>query len=391
MSKPPDGTPEKKRLVWIDIAKGLGIWWVVYFHFVTNYLQTETYSKLPGPTSGRFIAGVAGEQGFETIGAGFWSVLKIIWLAVSNVGFHAVGLFIVLGGWALAATTSKKADKQRVQWGEWYSARFIRLYPMYWCAHLVLLALPFTWLEPIDYRFLVSLTGLRWVNIQDVFYYGNAAWWYFAMLVEFYAIFPVLFLVMRRVGLMGFLGMACVVGFGIRYLLLIEWQSNGMWVLGGNCLSRLPEFALGMVLGVVHARNREQVEGWLLGWKPVVLGLLMYWYSSLVHSGNIPYVFADFYTGIACSLVVIGVSGWIERWSWGSRWASKVGAYSFGLYLTHQPFVVWLGRKIQDIPVWQFLGVSVLVLVGLTAFGILLETRVNGLTDWFLSKRKASS
>jgi peptidoglycan/LPS O-acetylase OafA/YrhL len=390
MTPPPASIPPKKRLVWIDLAKGIGILWVVYFHFFTNYIETPEYAKTPSPSGGHFIHDIAGEHGWDTVVQGVVTLEKLVWLGVSQIGFHAVGLFVLLGGWSLAATTWVKMDKKPISWGGWYRARFIRLYPMYWCAHLLLLLMPFTWLEGIDSRFLLSLTGMRWIHADTTFFYGNAAWWYFAMLIQLYAIFPLLFLWMRRVGLFSFLLSITALGLGMRYLLLVQWESSGIWVLGANCLSRIPEFALGMVLGILHLRNRDGVERWILGAPAIGLGLVMYYFEAVTYSGNVPYVFADLYTAIACSLVVIGLSGWLEKSAFLSKWLSLVGAFSFGLYLTHQPLVTWFGQKIQAVPIWEFLVISVVVMVVLSAFGIWLERLVNGLTDRVLAKVKTS-
>jgi len=32
-----------------------------------------------------------------------------------------------------------------------------------------------------------------------------------------------------------------------------------------------------------------------------------------------------------------------------------VGLYSYGLYLIHQPYVIWLGLRIREQPIWMFL------------------------------------
>ena len=57
---------------------------------------------------------------------------------------------------------------------------------------------------------------------------------------------------------------------------------NGGWILGGNALSRLPEFALGMVVGMVHLRNPERVERWLLGGAGLALGLVLYYFAPIL-------------------------------------------------------------------------------------------------------------
>src|SRR5438094_10488790 len=120
---------------------------------------------------------------------------------------------------------------------------------MYCVSHLFYLVSPFVaLLEPVDSRIILSLLGLRFIDITMNFMYLNAAWWYFSILIQFYLIFPLLFWAARKFGAGIFLIAACALGFFVRYLFLGPWPQNGLWVLGGFAICRLPEFALGMAL-----------------------------------------------------------------------------------------------------------------------------------------------
>src|SRR5882762_6841794 len=110
-----------RRLQWLDISKGLAILFVVYFHFFRTVF--EHYQPPAADWSGLMSATL--------------SSLRQAWWEISGLGFHAVGVFIILSGWALMESTARRADKGAVHWGPWYGARFLRLYPMYWVAHLV--------------------------------------------------------------------------------------------------------------------------------------------------------------------------------------------------------------------------------------------------------------
>src|SRR5947199_7146918 len=229
-----------KRLLWIDISKGLAILIVAYFHFFRTYFQ---YGVLP-------------TSDWNSLAASVLTILRLVWLKVSGLGFHDVGVFIILSGWTLMQSTMRRAESRRIEWGGWYRARFLRLYPMYWVAHLVYLVSPFiARLEPVDDRIILSLLGLRFIDIQMNFMYLNAAWWYFSMLIQFYVIFPLLFWSARRLGPLWFLFIGCAAGFFARYVLLVPWQQNGLWVLGGFAIGRLPEFALGMSLAMWYAQS----------------------------------------------------------------------------------------------------------------------------------------
>jgi peptidoglycan/LPS O-acetylase OafA/YrhL len=372
-----------KRLLWLDVAKGIAILWVVYFHFF------QTYRGAPSPMSGGFIAEVAGEHGFADLATTVRTSAKLVWYAVTEVGFHAVGAFIILSGWSLAAATARRAAKGPIAWGDWYKSRFIRLYPMYWLGHLVYLLSPFVArLEPLDSRVFISLSGLRMINIESNFFYINAAWWYFAMLIQLYLIFPLLFVAMRRVGLARFLVLAFLVGFGMRYLMLEVWHSLGPWILGGNSLSRLPEFALGMVLGMLHVQDAERVERGLLGGAGLALGLALYFVAPFFYSGGTAYVFADLWTGMCCFLCILGVAGLLSKWPFAAKWIGLAGAFSYGIYLVHQPYVIWLGLRIQDQPAWIFFLIVGATLIVLGTWGVWLEKFANAALARVLGEKK---
>src|SRR4029450_8001975 len=135
------------------------------------------------------------------------------------------------------------------------------------------------------------------------------AWWYFSMLIQFYLIFPLLFWAARRLGPLRFLLIACAAGFFARYLLLVIWPQNGLWVLGGFAICRLPEIALGMSLAIWHSRSSARVEWFLLRGAGFVVGLILYPAALQLYHGGTPYVFVDFATGTCCMLEIVGITG----------------------------------------------------------------------------------
>ncbi|MDQ3198831.1 MAG: acyltransferase [Verrucomicrobiota bacterium] len=351
-----------KRLLWLDVAKGLAILVVVYFHFFRTYFEHGT---LPPPD-------------WSTLAGGLTTALGIAWLKLSGLGFHAVGVFIILSGWALMQSTARRAEKGQMAWGKWYRTRLLRLYPMYWIAHLVYLLSPFTArFEKIDGRFILSLLGLRFIDIESNFYYLNAAWWYFTMLIQFYLFFPLLFWAARKLGPAKFLLGACLLGFSVRYLLLVVYPQNGMWVQGGFALCRLPEFALGMALGMWDSQAAARVERFLLDGAGFLTGVVLYPAALQLYHGLTAYTFVDFATGACCFLVLVGLAGMIARFPTPAKVLGLVGAFSYGVYLIHHPYVIWLGLRIREVPIWMFLLIALATLAVLSAWGMLLEKAIN--------------
>jgi peptidoglycan/LPS O-acetylase OafA/YrhL len=364
-----------KRLLWLDISKGLAILFVAYFHFFRTYFEHGTLP--PADWNG--------------LAASALTIARLVWLKVSGLGFHAVGVFIILSGWTLMQSTTRRAESGAIAWGTWYRARFLRLYPMYWVAHLVYLVSPFVArLEPVDSRIILSLLGLRFIDIQMNFMYLNAAWWYFSMLIQFYLIFPLLFWAARRLGPLRFLLIACATGFFARYILLVVWPQNGLWVLGGFAICRLPELALGMSLAMWHTQSAARLEWFLLRGAGFVVGLILYPAALLLYHGATAYVFVDFATGACCFLEIVGIAGLILLFKGLANVSGLVGLYSYGLYLIHQPYVIWLGLRIREQPIWMFLLIAVATLAVLSAWGMLLEKATNTLVNKLVSARKTA-
>ena len=362
-----------KRLLWLDIAKGIAISWVVYFHFFNTVFE---HTHFPA-------------DDWSSLAAGTVSVIRMAWLKISGIGFHAVGVFIILSGWALMESTARRAESSSLKWGSWFGTRFLRIYPMYWVAHLVYLVSPFVArLEPVDSRIILSLLGLRFIDITMNFMYLNAAWWYFSMLIQFYVMFPLLFWAARRFGPFAFLLMACALGFFVRYLLLVVYPQHGFWVLGGFAVCRLPEFALGMALGMWHKQSPARIERFLLRGVGLLAGLILYPAAMWLYHNGITYVFVDFATGACCLLEIVGVAGIIWRFGSVAKVFGLVGAFSYGLYLIHQPYVIWLGLRIRPISASLFLLVFIATLAVLSAWGILLEKSTNTLVNKLMPSRK---
>ena len=362
-----------KRLVWLDVTKGLAILAVVYFHFFRTY----------------FEHGVLPVADWSTFARGAVTFLKQAWLEISGLGFHAVGAFIMLSGWALMQSTAHRAATGTVAWGQWYRARLFRLYPMYWVAHLVYLISPFVArFEEIDRRIVLSLLGLRFIDIGMNFFYLNAAWWYFSMLIQFYLIFPLLFTTAQKLGPARFLLLACAIGFLTRYLMLIVYPQDGMWILGGFALNRLPEFALGMALGMWHARAPVRAERLLLHGLGLVAGLALYPAALQLYSNGYAYIFVDFATGACFFFVITGIAGIISRFAIPAKIFGLVGAFSYGIYLLHHPYVIWLGLRIREQSIGMFLLIVVVTLAVISAFGIMVEKGTNALLTKIIPVRK---
>ena len=153
-------------------------------------------------------------------------------------------------------------------------------------------------------------------------------------------------------------------------------------------MCRLPELALGMSLAMWYAQSPARLDCFLRRGAGFVTGLIFYPAALQLYHGLVPYIFVDFATGACCMLEIVGIAGFISLFNSPGKLFGLVGLYSYGLYLIHQPYVIWLGLRIREVPVWGFLLICIPTLAVLSAWGMFLEKGTNSLVNKLLSLKK---
>ena len=161
-----------------------------------------------------------------------------------------------------------------------------------------------------------------------------------------------------------------------------------MWILGGFAICRFPEFAFGMALGMWSSRAPERAERYLTGGLGLATGLLLYPAAMRLYANGYTYIFVDFATGACCFLVLVGLAGIIARFPLPAKTIGLVGAFSYGLYLVHHPYVIWLGLRIREQPPWMFFLITVATLTVLSIWGIVLEKATNAFVNKLIPRRR---
>jgi peptidoglycan/LPS O-acetylase OafA/YrhL len=379
--------PANARLTWLDGMKGISILWIAFFHFFNTYANGR-YPDILGPHYfSVFVSQCAPSSTLGTLGC----VAKGFFVAVSSVGFHAVAVFLVLSGFGLTYSLAKTGNPDG-GWIGWYRGRLLRLFPMYWLAHLIYLVSPFvTRLEPLDYRFVLSFLGDRIYPVDSIFYYLNAAWWYFGLLVQLYLVFPILFRLLQKLGAVWFLVLCGVVTLGSRYLLLNVLSAHGYYVQGAFFGARLWEFAAGMVLGLLYRRHQVVTEEWLFTGLTFLAGVVVYTLGLYSYATILSYTVTDALIGTGLFIILAHVALWSGLLPRLGGMLAYVGAYSYGLYLLHQPYVIYFGERMRDLslPVFTVLACAIIAL--LTLATIPLEQYVNQLTSRVLDRKREGS
>jgi peptidoglycan/LPS O-acetylase OafA/YrhL len=371
------------RLEWIDVVKGIAILWIAFFHFFKSYGE----GRFPIPWRPDYFATFLHRCAPSSLAATLDCLAHATFVALAMLGYHAVGVFIVMSGFVLTYSIARTGNPE-YGWRGWYRSRVLRLYPMYWAAHLIYLISPFeARFDPIDYRFILSFLGDR-IYPVDIIMYLNPAWWYFGLILELYLIFPLLFRLLQKVGAGWFLLFCAAETIAVRYILLFNIIQTSGLVLTAFCGSRLWEFAFGMVVGLWYRQNQAWVERRLFGAGALAAGVAIYGVGLYCYHSTFTYIFADATLGTGMFLMLAQVAWYSRRLARVEATLAYVGAFSYGLYLIHEPYATYFGERMRAMPMSEFVVLVAAMIVVLTIASSYLEKAVNNLANRLLGGPK---
>jgi len=320
----------KPALVWLDALKGVALLWIVLNHVVEQIAGGEFVGNPDAhwPPLGARVA-----QFFAPAGAGATGAIATIVRDIGWLGDQGVTLFLIASGFGLAYGLNARGIG-RIDLGSFYRARAARVYPLWLGAHAVLfVCLYLTW-SKIGAGFLLSALGIRF--LPQTIYAFVPAWWYVGLLLQLYAIAPLLWAALRRFGPWPVLAWSCAIGFIARAAGLFTLHGFvDPWSRGAIFVTRVPEFALGMCFALLYAADPETAV------------------RALRRPASVLAAVATFCAGLGCAFTLLGMA--VAPFLMGAgafallvaalhggrtpRALAWTGRNSYALYLVHQPFV----------------------------------------------------
>jgi len=374
------------RLAWPDTMKGISILLIVYFHFFSAY-ETGRY---PWPLSFSNFFGFIAENAPTSTFSTLRYVIEGFCASILQKGPHAVGVFLILSGFGLTYSLTK-TGAPKGGWGQWYQKRLLRLFPMYWVAHLVYLVSPLIHhRDAVDYRFVLSLLGDRIYPVDQMFYYINPSWWFFGLLVELYVVFPLLFSLLQKLRPARFLVLCALITFLSRYVLFDVLHANGNYGMGAFFGARLWEFAAGMALGVIYRQRPNAVEEGLFSTPMLFGGMVIYALGLYSYQPGITLLASDALLGTGFFIIAAQVAYWINMIPLLRSLIATAGVYSYGLYLLHHPYVLYFGERLRGLILPEFLLYATLVVSTIALAAIPIEHYVQRLTSRLLDRPKVA-
>lgn len=264
---------------------------------------------------------------------------------IASSGWLGVNLFFFLSGFVLYLPYS--SDKRRMATRgdvrEFYRRRFIRLMPLYtfiWVVSLIFVA-DLQLNQLYFYKAALLYLGCLYPFYPGMFYPpGNWVMWSLGAEIWFSVLFPLVVIVVRRLGWMKGLGFALLGALCVRVA--------GQWILGtaatplnmvsDSVIGRLDEFVLGMYGAHLYRTGfRASSSHLMLGLGLLATGALIWAWRYLGVIPPLSGAVANNFVDLGMLLITITVLT-LSRW-WSTmlqaRWLQLAGIMCYSIYMWH--------------------------------------------------------
>ncbi len=358
------------RLVWLELTKAIALILIVFNHALERMGE---YPYVANPASDWVPLADRVSQLSPTTGSA-WDVAFNAIRYPGLFGEVGVQLFVIASGLGLTLSAMRRGGTDP----GFLRRRIERVAPMWVVVHLLALlaSLPVLLLigggasdlvaAPWDPRFWASFVGFR--ITPNTIYYLVPSWWFIALLIQLYLVFLLLHRWLVRLGVVRYW---YVIGGAIAVKLaglLVFHTYLDAWSRGAIFVTRLPEFAFGMLVAhwlTADHNSLRRPQVLVASVIAIPLGIA----SSLTLVGNAwgPFIFGAGLFVVLYRLLVDRMIGgrFVDAGVW-------VGRHSLALFIVHQPIVFVLMPGGVAGPGRVIGGLIVAALVTIVA-GIVLE------------------
>ncbi len=272
------------------------------------------------------------------------------WQNLYTNGFLGVSFFYVLSGFVLAKAYQQKILSGDIKLGQFYIARFARIYPLHFVTFLIAVPLMSTspWSESFYSSLPFNLTLTHsFIPSVDYYFSFNSLSWSISNEFFFYALFPFLIRLSTRTLLFIVVIIFALITFAwIGGKVSEEIQKIYHWTFYINPVFRLLEFLFGIVIsrtGIQYSSNYPKPQ--TVAATSIEISALLVVFLAVYFIQFIPgfLVRGSFFAPIfAVVILVFSYEAGLVSKFLSNRYLVYLGEISFAIYMTHQVLIRYL-------------------------------------------------
>lgn len=324
-------------------------------------------------------------------------IILIYHLNILKGGYLVVCTFFVLSGYLSVLSASKK-EKFSIK--EYYKNKFIKLYLPVLIVSFISIAI-------------ISLININWLNLKpettSVLLGYNNYWqlganldyftrhvsspfmhlWYIAILLQFELVFPIIFILLRKVGNKIHKSIPTIITFilgMISYIYFYELCNKNIMIGYYDTLARSFSLLFGMSIGFIKMYYDSLMPKLLKGSKvifSIYLVLLIIPTFFIDASSNYYVITMLLVTLISCRLIEYGVSITSKKITIFDKLIKFLSSISYEIYLVQYPIIFML----QDIKIDNYIKIIITIIVTLIwsyIINLSMNFKKNKVFNWLL-------
>lgn len=347
----------KKHISALDFIRALAIIHIFMYHYYLEWFHGSFLIELGG-----LGENLKNFQVFQD--GGVVGFIKNSFSYFFIYGFTSVNVFLVLSGFVLAFSFYNKGEfsviKKATDWVRYFLKRFERILIPFYIS--VLAGIGFWLLRNLLFPDLSAPPLFQAFDLLKLFFFPllffdiqflqlfSGDYWFIPLILQLYLIFPLLYWILKKTGVKGFLFLTFTITVAFRlyaaYFLDtvpmgVSYPTENTYRLFSFFLPRLFEFSFGIGLAYIYA-TKENIITKLQGLIPFLAGALLTFGGSLLNMYQWGWALSDPIVGIGLFIVFLNIGTFLTKSQKVAGFLKKISDSAYETFLLHHYFLNYI-------------------------------------------------